>query len=158
VERNQLLLENRVLVREYWVPLLTWVSLTYLFSSDAFSAGETSSLIVPILSFLLPGVSDEQILFVHGAIRKLGHVSEFFVMAVLTSRAVSIVNWGARAVLVSGAFVLSAAALDELHQMLTMYRGASPVDVGYDCLGGMIGIWLFGEIRRRRELARMVSV
>jgi VanZ family protein len=113
---------------------------------------------VPILSFLLPGVSDEQILFVHGAIRKLGHVSEFFVMAVLTSRAVSIVNRGARAVFVSGVFVLSGAALDELHQMLTMYRGASPVDVGYDCLGGMMGIWLFGEIRRRRELARMVSV
>ena len=145
-------------MREYWAPLLAWMSLTYLFSSDAFSAEETSSLIVPILSFLFPGVSDERIVFVHGAIRKLGHVSEFFVMAVLTSRAVSIVNRGTRAVLVSGVFVLSAAALDELHQMLTMYRGASPVDVGYDCLGGLMGIWLFGEIRRRRELARIVSV
>jgi len=155
---NDLLLEKRVLVLEYWAPLVCWVSLTYLFSSDAFSAAETSRVLGPVLAFLLPWLSDYQISFVHGAIRKLGHVSEFFVMAVFARRALGIINRETRAVLFSGVFVLSASALDEFHQMLTMYRGASPVDVGYDCLGGLMGIWLIERIEWRRTTARIAAV
>ena len=155
---NDLLLEKRVLVLEYWAPLVCWVSLTYLFSSDAFSAAETSRVLGPVLAFLLPWLSDYQISFVHGAIRKLGHVSEFFVMAVFARRALGIINRETRAVLFSGVFVLSASALDEFHQMLTLYRGASPVDVGYDCLGGLMGIWLIERIEWRRTTARIAAV
>lgn len=158
LDANHLLLEKRVLVLEYWAPLVFWVSLTYLFSSDAFSAGETSRVLGPILTFLFPWMSDDEISFVHVAIRKLGHVSEFFIMAVLARRALGIINRGTRAVFFSGVFVLSAAALDEFHQMLTMYRGASPVDVGYDCLGGLMGIWLIERIERRRTPARTATV
>ena len=134
------------------MPLLFWVSVTYLFSSDVFSASETSRYLGPILAFLFPWLSDDQVSAVHGAIRKFGHVAEFFVMAVLSRRAIGLVHRGARATFFSGVFVMSAAVLDEIHQLLTMYRGASPVDVGYDCLGGMIGIWLIEEIERRRAL------
>ena len=125
LEANHLLLEKRVLVLEYWAPLVLWVSLTYLFSSDAFSAGETSRVLGPVLAFLFPWMSDDQISFVHGAIRKLGHVSEFFVMAVLARRALGIINRGTRAVLLSGVFVLSAAALDEFHQYFVGVGGGA---------------------------------
>ena len=140
--------------RDYWAPLLVWVFLTYAFSSDMFSAAETSRFIVPVLEFLFPSLSPKWILVLHGVVRKLGHVTEYFVMAMLTYRAIRVSSRTTEAIVGSGLFVLSAAWLDELRQTLTLYRGGSPFDVGYDCLGGLLGIWLFVTIEcRRRESA-----
>jgi VanZ family protein len=39
-------------------------------------------------------------------------------------------------------FVFTTALLDEWHQSFTASRGASLVDVGYDCVGGVLALWL----------------
>ena len=146
-------------VRDYWAPLLVWVLLTYTFSSDMFSAAETSRFIVPVLEFLFPWLSREWILALHGVVRKLGHIAEYFVMAILTYRAVRLSSRTTAAIILSGLFVLSVASLDELRQTWTLYRGGSPFDVGYDCFGGLLGIWLFVKIEcRRRGSATGLSV
>ena len=38
-------------------------------------------------------------------------------------------------------FVLAAAISDEVHQLLTLNRTGSPVDVGYDCAGAVLAAW-----------------
>ena len=83
-------------------------------------------------------------------IRKMGHVAEFFVMGALAYRAVRLGQGAIGTLVVAGVFVFSAATLDEVHQMLTAHREPSPIDVGYDFLGGTIGIWLFSRAEHRR--------
>ena len=115
----------------------------FYFSTDAFSANETSRFIVPALTYLFPRLSTHQIDFWHIVIRKWGHVTEYFILTMLAFR--SFRQEGsdpAETKLKTMTFVLMAALLDEWHQSFTVSRGASIVDVGYDCVGGVLSQWL----------------
>ena len=136
--------------REYWAPLILWLCLIYLFSSDRFSQSETSRFLFPILNAFLSGWSLDQLELVHGVIRKSGHVVEFGVLGVLAYRAVRLSNDRVAAGLWSALFLLSTAVFDEIHQMLTLYREASPLDVGYDFFGATLGIWICSMVEYRR--------
>jgi VanZ family protein len=139
VNRHKL---SRILVVEYWFPLLLWLGLQYWFSTDNFSAGETAGFIIPILRFLLPGFSPSQLEFLHFAVRKMAHISEYTVLGVLAYRAVKYDDPDfVRVKVLSFAFVVLAAMTDEFHQSFTLWRGASIVDVGYDSFGGLLAIW-----------------
>jgi len=127
---------------EYWLPLLLWCGLVQYFSSDAFSYGETSRFITPVLAFLFPTAGPDTLDLLHQVVRKLGHVLEFMAMGWLAVRALRFRRPEAEAVLASLAFVVMLAAVDEWHQALTATRGPSLADVGYDCLGGVLGISL----------------
>ena len=125
---------------EYQLPVLVWLMTMFFFSTDAFSANETSKIIVPALTYLFPKLSPPQIDFWHLFIRKCGHVSEYFILTLLAFR--SFKHDEIDPVLRTMAFVLMAASLDEWHQWFTASRGASIVDVGYDCVGGVLALWL----------------
>jgi VanZ family protein len=134
---------------EFWLPLLIWICLTQLFSSDTFSYSESSSFFSPILAAIFQGWSTQQVELAHGALRKMGHVFEFFVMGILAYRAVRL-GWDwVPSIAIAAACVLSAAALDEAHQMMTLYREPSFVDVGYNFIGATLGIWLFSVADHR---------
>ena len=118
------------------------------------SSRETSRFIVPILKFLLPGVSPAGIDFWHAVIRKFAHVSEYFILAVLIYRALRIDGCGRiDANLRTIVFVALAALLDEFHQSFVPSRTATIIDVGYDCLGGVWALWIIAayEFRRLRS-------
>ncbi len=139
------------LVLEYWAPLVLWLLIIFFFSTDSFSAGETSRFIVPLLIFFFPGLSPREIQVWHGVIRKFAHVSEYFILAVFVYRSLKYQQDGlVRASIQTMLFVFFAALLDEFHQRFTASRGASIVDVGYDCLGAVWALWLITtyEIRR----------
>jgi hypothetical protein len=51
------------------------MALISLGSTDVLAADETSRFIVPFLRWLLPGAAPATLDLVHGAIRKLGHVT-----------------------------------------------------------------------------------
>jgi VanZ family protein len=128
---------------QYQLPVLLWLLVTFLFSTDAFSANETSRYIVPVLTYFFPTFSSQQIDFWHVAIRKLGHITEYFILAVLAYRCfkyeqTDLIETRVKTI----TFVLLAALLDEWHQRFTIFRGASIVDVGYDCLGAVWALWL----------------
>ena len=53
-------------------------------------------------------------------------------------------------------FVLMAALLDEWHQSFTALRGASIVDVGYDCVGGVLALCLITAYETWRLRSRSV--
>jgi VanZ family protein len=125
----------------------------YLFSTDMMSSSETSRFIVPLLKFLMPGVSEGWIEFWHAVIRKLAHVTEYFILAILIYRALKFDGLGP----VDGrlrtiVFVVLAALFDELHQSFVASRTATIIDVGYDCLGGVSALLViaFYEFRPLR--------
>jgi len=135
----------------YWLPLVVWLVSIFLFSTESFSAGETSHFIVPVLTFLFPNWSPQQLDIGHAVIRKLAHITEYFILALLAYRTL---RYEERDLLDAkvwtGVLVLLAALSDEFHQSLTLTRQASIVDVGYDCLGALWALWLISTYETRR--------
>ena len=136
---------------EYWLPLVLWLVVIFIFSTDYFSAARTSTVIVSILHFLFPSHPLEQLELWHAVIRKIGHVTEYFLLAVFTYRTMKLeqLDWS-QAKLRTMGFVLFAASFDELHQAFTRFRTPSPFDVGYDCLGAVWALWLITSYETRR--------
>lgn len=123
--------------------MLVWLIVMFLFSTDAFSSNETSKIIVPILKFFFPGLSAAQLDIGHAVIRKLAHITEYFILTIFTYRSIRLDQPDlAQAKLKTITFVVLAASFDEIHQVFTAFRGPSPVDVGYDCLGAVWALWL----------------
>ena len=125
---------SRPVIIGAWLPLVAWVAVTHVFSTDAFSSDESSRFIVPVLTFLFPGLSPAGLDFAHLFVRKAGHVTEYFIMGILAYRAF---KTRFAAVL----FVLVAAFLNEGQQLFTASREGSIVDVGYNLVGGVLGVW-----------------
>jgi len=128
---------------EYWLPLIIWLAIIYSFSTDEFSSNNTAGIIEPVLHFLFPGLSPSQLDLWHAVIRKLGHISEYAILAWLTYRAIRFDETDPlKAKVRTFQFLVLAAMTDEFHQSLTRSRGASIVDVGYDSFGGLIVLWI----------------
>ena len=139
------------LVVEYWTPVILWLLTLSFFSTDRFSGGETSRILLPIWTYFFPRVSGQEFDVVHLVIRKLCHITAYFLLAVLTHRSLS--SEQAEAVQAKWrtmAFVLLAAVVDELHQAATKFRTPSPMDVGYDCFGAVWALWLITSYETRR--------
>ena len=117
------------------------MSFIFWMSTGTFSAENTSLIIVPILRFLMPFLSSEKVNMIHGVVRKLGHVTEYFVLGILLfrafrsdSRELRIQRWAFASFLVAVLY----AASDEFHQSFVSTRTASLFDVGMDALGGLL--------------------
>jgi VanZ family protein len=141
---------NRFAV-EYCTPLALWLAAIFFFSTDSFSAGRTALLILGLLKSVFPGLSPEQLDFFHIVIRKSAHIAEYFILAVLTYRALKQERRDPiQAKLQTLCLVVVTAGFDEVHQGLTFFRTASPVDVGYDCLGAVSALLLISLYETRR--------
>ncbi len=109
-------------------------------------SGQVSDGIVAVLNEKLNlGFSEEQIAEYSGKIehyvRKLAHVTEYFILAV--SVAFPLYVYGLRGialVLVAGIFCVSFAGLDEYHQSFVAGRSPSKRDVLIDSIGVILGI------------------
>ena len=127
---------------------------TFLMSTGAFSSENTSRIIEPIVRFLFPSISLHQLHLVHEAVRKLAHLTEYFVLSLLLFRAFKGDStqdhgwrWSLSAILV----VVIFAATDEFHQVFVSTRTPSIVDVGIDTIGGILAQGVRGLIRRLRS-------
>jgi VanZ family protein len=141
----------------YWVPVVLWMIFIFSLSTDVGAERHTSRIIGPILRWLVPGISDAVVDTIQHTIRKLGHLSEYAVLALLFWRAVRQPppvdrrpwSWPTAA----GAVVFAAlyACTDEYHQSLVATRYASAFDVLIDTGGaalGMAALWLVGRWRQ----------
>lgn len=138
---------------KYWFPVFIWMALIFLMSTDLFSSGNTSSVVGPVLSLLFPGVSQETVEMVHKALRKSGHVAEYFVLGLLLFRAFrggSVVRWQWKWVVFSILAVIAYAATDEFHQSFVPSRTASAADVAIDTAGGILS-QVFFAIKKRKK-------
>ncbi len=121
-----------------------WVAVIFTLSTDGFSAASTSSVLDPLVLWLLPDISEQALDTLHGAIRKGAHVGVYAGLALLVLRALRIRSAvpQLRAGTLSLAFVVAVAALDETHQGFASQRTGSVSDVGLDLLGGAIALAL----------------
>jgi VanZ family protein len=141
---------------KYWLPVLLWLALIFIGSTDLMSAEHTSRIIGPILRWFNPDVSPETIARVQFFIRKVGHVTEYAILAILIWRAFRRgSSWHLK---MSILFVLALfgcailAATDEFHQSFVPSRTSSPRDVMIDVLGALIGLTICIAVARRKVL------
>jgi VanZ family protein len=73
---------------KYWMPVFVWLGVIFVGSTDLMSAEQTSRFLVPFLRWLKPDISPETIAQIHFLFRKLGHISEYAILAMLFWRAV----------------------------------------------------------------------
>ncbi len=97
---------------------------------------------------------DAEVVLVLGAIRKLAHLTEYFILGLLLFRAFNSDSADLKAwrwVFYSLLAVMLFAAGDEFHQSFVGTRTASIIDVGIDTLGGFLAlctILLWNHFRR----------
>ena len=119
-------------------------------SGDTWSAAETGQRLEPLLRWLFPWVTPAQIAALHALLRKLGHPTEYGILALLWLRALGREAIPARRAgwLALGISVFWA-VVDETHQSFVPSRTASPIDVGIDGAGAAVAIGLArGDWRR----------
>ena len=141
---------------KYWLPVVLWLGLIFIGSTDLLSAEHTSRLIGPILRWFNPHVSTATIAHVQFVVRKIGHLTEYAILGILLWRAFwRGSSWHFR---MSILFVLALfgcavfAATDEFHQSFVPSRTASPIDVTIDIFGALIGLMFCVAAARRKVL------
>lgn len=139
----------------YWLPPLAWMGLIFFASADRQSYQHSSSLFVPLLHWLFPGMAAENIDAIHHLFRKCGHLTEYAILALLFWRAIRQPRrgdarpWRWDEAGLSLSLVFLYAASDELHQVFVPLRTALVSDIVVDVSGGAIGLlllWLSGKL------------
>ncbi|MBO0696575.1 MAG: VanZ family protein [Verrucomicrobia bacterium] len=140
---------------KYWLPLLLWLSVIFIGSTDLMSAEHTSRFIVPFLRWLKPDISPQTVASIHVIIRKGAHLSEYAVLALLLLRAAIRMTNPNVPMLVLCAIVWVAcvfvAVTDELHQTFVQSRGAAATDVLIDSVGALLGLLIGAAFARKRS-------
>lgn len=126
---------------QYWFPVFLWICFIFWMSTGMFSAQNTYLFFEPLLRFFVPSISHREIIFFHIILRKLAHLTEYFISGLLLFRAFRNGSdkklawlWAASSIFV----VVVIAASDEFHQSFVSTRTASLVDVGIDVFGGLL--------------------
>jgi VanZ family protein len=139
---------------KYWLPLLIWLGVIFVGSTDLMSAEHTSRFIVPMLLWLKPGMAPETIRSILFAIRKCAHVAEYAILALLLWRALRSGSAPrAKMSMLFGAVLLGCAvfaASDEFHQSFVKSRTPSVRDVLLDIAGALIGLLVGARFAHRR--------
>jgi len=134
------------------------MALIFSASADSNSYHHSSTLFEPLLRWLFPHMPQEQIGLIHHIFRKVGHLTEFAILALLLWRAIrrpqksnpQLWCWDEAGLAL--AIVLLYAASDEIHQVFVATRSALVSDVFVDTSGGAIGLtllWVVGKIFKR---------
>jgi VanZ family protein len=135
------------------------MAVTFLMSTGWFTSDNTSRIIVPLIRYLFPSATPHQITIAHEIIRKMAHVTEYFLLGLLLYRAFKSDSKGLT-VWRFAAFALAVVALyastDEFHQTFVAGRTPSIIDVGIDTFGGFLAqcVCLTWFHYRRRSLQK----
>jgi len=142
---------------KYWLPLVIWLGVIFVGSTDLMSTQHTSRFIVPFLRWLDPHISWAAINTIHTVIRKLGHVSEYAILALLLWRALcSGRTLRTETPILFGAVLLVCAVFavgDEFHQSFVGSRTPSDRDVLLDSAGALLGALFAAAFAQRAKKA-----
>ncbi len=124
-----------------WFPVFLWIGFIFWMSTGTFSAQNTYLIFEPVLRFFMPSLTHKEIIVLHIILRKLAHLTEYFVSGLLLFRAFRNgsdqkreLRWALYSILV----VILIAASDEYHQSFVSARTSSFIDGGIDILGGFL--------------------
>jgi VanZ family protein len=137
---------------QYWLPLLFWLAVMFVLSTDTFAAEHTGGRLWHVLSRLAPRVTYEQYTLLHFLTRKAAHLTEYAILACLLLRAFragAADAWRWRWATLSLLLVALHAGLDEYHQAYMQYRTGSVSDSVLDMSGGLLALALLWHNRRK---------
>jgi VanZ family protein len=138
---------------KYWLPVIVWMGLIFVGSTDVLSAEHTSRFLVPFLRWFDPRISPAALVATQTLIRKLGHLTEYAILAALFWRALRGTQWNSKeSLLFVAAWVAGAifAVSDEFHQSFVPSRTASAKDVLIDAGGALIGLTICVALASRK--------
>ncbi|HEY3283794.1 MAG TPA: VanZ family protein [Armatimonadota bacterium] len=147
-----------------WLPPLVVALVIFCLSTDLGSEQNTHGTLFRLLTTVWPGIgglSPEIAGTIEFWVRKCAHVTVYFWLGSFVFRA-SRGTWPE----VGGAFgralllVVLYAASDEYHQSFVPTRTSSIVDVGFDTLGGVLGMGAYGlwaMLRGRKPSSRRLT-
>ena len=129
----------------------------FFFSTDAGGGEHTSRFIGPLIRWLKPDISSESFEGAQFTVRKLAHVAEYAILAMLILRArrLPIPTGGfftPKEILLVLTLTTLYAITDEIHQSFVSTRIGTPIDVLIDLVGGAIGVMVAYCCRRRRHV------
>lgn len=140
-----------------WLPVILWAAVIFVFSSGLFSGAHTGGVFAPLMRYFFPGISPQSLEFAHFGVRKLGHLTEYFIFALLLMRALrrDAPQRSERSRFLF-AFVLATlyAISDEFHQSFVPDRSASLGDVLIDMCGGIAGLFCSHALNRGKQPRR----
>ena len=136
-----------------WSPALAWMALIFWFSTGSFASANTAPLVESLLARWFPTlISAHETINLF--IRKLGHWSEYFVLAVLVLRAWDqgwVERSAARPAIATLVWVFLYAVSDEFHQSFVARRMASVTDVLLDTFGGLCGVFFLRLWQHKKQ-------
>ena len=114
-----------------------WLVLVLVLGSTYFAAQETGRFVLPCLKFVMPGTPSAQLQAIHMVLRKLAHVTEYAVLALLWFRALHpVAGRGLRTpAWIALSICLVCAFVDEAHQSTLSARQGSTRDFLIDAFG-----------------------
>jgi len=143
---------------KYWLPLLIWLCVIFIGSTDLMSAEHTSRFIVPFLLRLKPAMSPQTVWTIVVVVRKCAHVTEYAILALLLWRALR--SGSTLRMKTPGLFSAALlgcalfAASDEFHQSFVKSRTPSVRDVLLDVAGALLGLLIGAGFARRHAKRR----
>jgi VanZ family protein len=141
-------------------PPIIWAALIFIGSSNLLSASQTSSFLERPLHYLFPSASEATLASIHFAIRKGGHLTEYFILAVLAARAFRTSSRAflrTRWFLVTLLLIIAYSLFDEFRQSFVSTRTASIFDSMIDSVGGLLGLLTMVWLRRGRNENKATS-
>lgn len=121
-----------------WLILIVWMFIIFIFSNQPHSGSVTHDMVEQIL----PNIKyDSLINIINFTIRKLAHLSEYFILTLLTiSLSKEYIKKEKIILLISIIFCFIFALTDEYHQSLVPGRTSVFIDVIIDTIGGILSI------------------
>jgi VanZ family protein len=138
-----------------WLPVMVWVGVIFLGSTDLMSVEHTSRFIVPFLLWLKPNISAETLASIHFIVRKCTHLGEYAILALLLLRGATLMTNSHQSIPIRYLTVLGVslivAATDEFHQTFIASRRASVRDIMIDSSGAVLGLVIASIIGMSRS-------
>ena len=124
-------------------PLVVWALLIFIGSSDLLAASHTGAFLTRPLHWLLPHASEATLAIIHFILRKLGHFTEYAILALFAARAFRSSQkqiFRSRWFWISLLLVIVYSLTDEYHQSFVPSRTASIYDSLIDSFGGLVAL------------------
>lgn len=133
-----------------WALVFVWMAVIFYFSSQEGSISHQKSFSIALfVERIIEFIAGKEIVTSANRkgfeflIRKIAHVTEYFILSMLFYQAFFETNKSSKkSAILSGIFSVLYAISDEFHQVFVFGRGPSPVDVMIDSIGifGYLGI------------------
>ncbi|WP_039764054.1 VanZ family protein [Caldicellulosiruptor sp. F32] len=142
------MVKRKIYIR--WTLVFVWMAVIFYFSSQEGAISHQKSFSIALfIERIIEALAEKDIITAVNRkgfeflIRKIAHVTEYFILCMLFYRAFFETNKSSKkSAILSGIFSVLYAVSDEFHQVFVFGRGPSPVDVIIDSIGifGYLGI------------------